>query len=117
MCVVCVCGVCVCVFVWRVVCVCGVCVWCMVCVGGVWVMCCVYGVYVVWCGVCVVLSFLHQFSRGFHAELSALLLSSRKMVFLDVFKTIFQTHDQKIANPNPGRSIKRIFFSRVNFVC
>ena len=28
-----------------------------------------------------------------------------------------QTHDQKVASSNPGRSGGRIFFSRVNFVC
>ena len=28
-----------------------------------------------------------------------------------------QTHDQKVASLNPGRSSGRIFFSRVNFVC
>ena len=28
-----------------------------------------------------------------------------------------QTHDQKVASLNPGRSGERIFFSRVNFVC
>ena len=28
-----------------------------------------------------------------------------------------QTHDRKVASLNPGRSNRRIFFSRVNFVC
>ena len=28
-----------------------------------------------------------------------------------------QTHDRKIASSNPSRSSRRIFFSRVNFVC
>ena len=28
-----------------------------------------------------------------------------------------RTHDQKVASLNPGRSGRRIFFFRVNFVC
>ena len=77
---------------------------------------------------------VNTYEKVRHSMICVTLVCSREMVNLSMDKCLgiytdtinvswdsllveCWTHDQKVANSNPGRSGERVFFSRINFLC